>query len=75
MGEMNLLMKQKESPRCGKQTYGYQGRKGKAVNREIGTDIHTLLYIKQMTHQDLLYSTGESIQYSEVTYTGKESKE
>ena len=56
MGEMNLLMKQKESPRCGKQTYGYQGRKGEAVNREIASDIYTLLFIKTMTVNRNTYS-------------------
>ena len=25
------------------------------MNWEIGTDIYTLLYIKQITHKDLLY--------------------
>ena len=28
---------------------------------EIGTEIQTLLCIKQITNEDLLYSTGESI--------------
>ena len=46
--EMNLFIKQKWSHRCGKQTYGYQERKGKGINWEIGTDIYTLLYIKQI---------------------------
>ena len=33
---------------------------GKPKNRETGTDIYTLLYIKQITNEDLLYSTGNS---------------
>ena len=33
------------------------------MNWEVGIDIYTLLYIKQMTNKDLLYSTGHSIQY------------
>ena len=28
---------------------------------EIGIDIHTLLYIKQITSKDLLYNTGNSL--------------
>ena len=28
---------------------------------EIGIDIHTLLYIKQITSKDLLYNTGNSV--------------
>ena len=44
---MNLLStKQKQSHRCRKQSYGYQGGKGGGINWEIGTDIYTLLYIK-----------------------------
>ena len=40
-----------------KQAYGYQGGKG-GINWEIGIDMYTLLYIKQITNKDLLYSTG-----------------
>ena len=50
------------------------GKAGGGINWEIGIDIYTLLYIKQITNKDLLYSTGNSTQYSVVTYTGKESK-
>jgi len=32
----------------------------------------TLLNIKWITDKDLLYSTGNSIQYSVMIYTGKE---
>ena len=35
---------------------------------EIGIDIETLLYIKQITDKDLQYSTGNFTQYSEITY-------
>ena len=72
---MNLFTKQKQSHRCRKQTYGYQvGKKGGGINWEIGTDIYTLLYIKQITNKDVLCSTGNSTQYSVMTYMGKESK-
>ena len=36
--------------------------------------IYTLLYIKQIINKDLLYTTGNSIQYSVITYMGKESE-
>ena len=36
-------------------------------------DIYTLLYIKQITSKDLMYSTGNSTQCSVMTYMGKES--
>jgi len=45
---------------------------GKGINWESGTDIYTLLYLKQITNKDLLYSTGNSAKYSRITYMGKE---
>ena len=44
------------------------------IHWKIGTDIYILLYIKYITNKDLLYSTGNSTQYSAVTHMGKESK-
>ena len=32
---------------------------------------HTLLYIRQVTKKDLLYSTGNSTQYSGIIYMRK----
>ena len=65
---MNLFTKQKESHRCKKQTYyGYQGGSGGGINWEIGIDIYTLLSIKQITNENLLYSTGNFTQCSMVT--------
>ena len=40
----------------------------------IGTDTYTLLYIKQVTNKDLLYSTGTSTLYSVMADMGKETK-
>ena len=51
------------------------GKGGGGINWEIGIDIYTLLYIKQITHMDLLYSTGNSPQHSLMTYMGKKSKD
>ena len=70
---MNLSAKQKQSHRHRKQTYGYEG-KGGGINWEIGINIYTLLYIKQIINKDLLSSTGNSTQYSVMAYMGKESK-
>ena len=47
---------------------------GGGINWEIGIDIYALLYIKQITNKDLLYSTGKSTYYSIMTYMGKELK-
>ena len=46
---------------------GYIGRLGV-------TYTYTLLNIKQITNKDMLYSTGNSTQYSVVADMGKESK-
>ena len=40
--------------------------------KERQKDIHTLLHIKQITNKNLLYSTGNSTQYSVMAYMGKE---
>ena len=77
MVQMNLFTKQKRSRRCRKQIYGYGvGREAGVgmINWEIGIDVNTLLYIKQITNKDLVYSIGNSTQYSVMTYMGKESK-
>ena len=42
-------------------------RAGVVVNWETGIDIYTLLCIKQVTNENLLYSTGNSTQCSVVT--------
>ena len=34
--------------------------------------MQTLLGVKQITNQDLLYSAGNTTQYSVITYMGKE---
>ena len=44
--------------------HGYQERKRGGINWETGTDIYTLLYIKQVTGKNLIYSTENSTQYS-----------
>ena len=49
--------------------------RGGRINWEIGIDIYTLLHIKQITNKDLLYSTGNSTQYSVMAFIENESKE
>ena len=44
------------------------------MNWEVGTDIYTPLYIKQITNKKPVYSTETSTQYSIMAYVGKESK-
>ena len=76
MTQMNLCTKEKQTHRYRKQTYGYRvgggvAEMGVGMNWEVRIDIYTLLYIKQMTTKDLLYSAGHSIQYSVIIYMGK----
>ena len=47
-------------------------RWGGGINCEFGINRYTLLYIKQISIKDLLYSTGNCIQYLEITYNRKE---
>ena len=42
--------------------------------QELGINMHTVLYIKQITKKDLLYSPGNSTQYSVMTAMGKRSE-
>ena len=51
-----------------------RGGGGGLMNWEIGIDIYTLLFTKQITNKDLLYRKGNSTQYTVMTYMGKESK-
>lgn len=41
---------------------------------ELGIGTFTLLYVEWMVNRDLLHSTGNSTQYSVITYMGKESE-
>ena len=46
--------------------------RGSGINQETGIDTHALLilYIEQVTNENLLYSSGTSTQCSMVTWTG-----
>ena len=50
-------------------------RWGEGVDGGFGLGICTLLYMEWMVKENLLYSTGNSAQYSVITYTGKSEKE
>ena len=51
-----------------------EGKEGGETNQEYGINRYTLPYIKQINNKDLLYSTGNYIQYLVITYNGKESE-
>ena len=69
MIQMNLFTKQKQTLRLRDQIYkltvtsreGWEG----GIEWEFGTDMYTLLY--KIVNKDLLYSTGNSAQYSVTT--------
>ena len=50
------------------------GSNGEGIVRKFGIDMYTLLYLNCIINKDLLNSTGNSIQYSLITYMGKESE-
>ena len=72
---MNLLTKQKQILRHRKQTYGYQRGSGGRINQKFGINRSTLLYIKQINNKDLLYITGNYIQYLVIIYKQESEKE
>ena len=47
---------------------------GEGQFRSLGLT-HIPLYIRQITNKDVLYSTGNSTQYSIITYMGEEPEE
>ena len=44
------------------------------INQEFGTNRYILLYVTQVNKKDLVYCTGDYIQYLVITYSGKESE-
>ena len=63
MVEMSLFKKQKQSHRCREKTMITKGASEEGgINWEIGTNVCTLLCIKQITNENLQYSTGNSTQ-------------
>ena len=48
--------------------------KGGGIHEEFCINMYTLLRIKERNYKDLLYSTGNCIQYLIITYNEKESE-
>ena len=63
-----------ERHRCREQTYEYLRERGDGMNWEIGTDIYIVLKlcIKQVTNENLLYSTGNFYSVLRGDLNGKE---
>ena len=74
---MNLFMKHKQTHRQTDIENKLMVTKGNkeegGINQEFGINKYKLLYINYM-NKDLLYSTGNYIQYFVITYNGKESE-
>ena len=52
-----------------------KGKKGGGgINQEFQMSRYKLLYIKKINDKDLLYSTGNYIQYLVIKYNGKKSE-
>ena len=70
---MNLYTKQKQADKHRKQTYSYQRWKEEwgGINEEVGINIYTLQYIKQISNKVLLYSTGNYIHYPVINHMEK----
>ena len=49
-------------------------RVGEWIKLEFGINRYILLYIKEINNKDLLYSTGNYIQYLVITCNRKESE-
>ena len=47
------------------------GKGGGGVNQEYEVNGYKLLYLKQISNKNLLYSTENYIQYLVITYNGK----
>ena len=47
-----------------------KGERGEGINLKFGINMYTLLYVKQINNKDLLYSTGNYIQYLVINYNG-----
>ena len=48
-------------------------RWGRGINQEVGSNIYSLLYIKEVTKKDPLCSVESFTEYSVTTYMGKVS--
>ena len=66
---MGLLTKEKQTHRLREWTYGCCGEE---IVREPGMDVNTLLYLKWLSNEVLLYSTGNSAQGSVAAWMGGE---
>ena len=63
---------QKETHRLREQTYGWGEGKDGGIVKEFGMDMYTLLVLKWITNQDLLYRIWNSPQCYVAAWMGRE---
>ena len=51
-----------------------KGKGGRGINQEFEINTYAQLYTKQITNKDLLYSTGNYIQYLVITQNESEKE-
>ena len=68
---MKLFTKQKHSQTWRMKLWLPGGREEGGIDWEFGMNMYTMLSLKQITNKDVLYSTGNSTQYSAITQMGK----
>ena len=72
--QMNIFRRQKQTQRYKKNKFMItKGKVGIGISQEFEINIYILIYRKQI-NKDLLYSTGNYIQYFTVTSNEKESE-
>ena len=72
-GTNELIYITEQSHRCRKQSFSYQEKNGERDNLgDWDWCIHTTIY--KIYNKDLLYATGNSTQYSIMTYMEKNLK-
>jgi len=70
---VNLFTKLKQTHRLREwNTYGYQEGRSAGRDRENGIEMYTLLYLKGITNEDLLYTKGHSAQCYVAVWMGGE---
>ena len=69
---MNLLTKQKQTPRLWEWASGCQGEGLGEEIGNLGMGMYMLLYFKWIANKDILYSTGNSAQCYMAAWMGEE---
>ena len=72
--QINLFRKQQQTHRQKANKYSYQNGSGEKDKLGVGIKIYILMYIKQITNNDLLYRTGIIINYLVTSHNDRQCK-